>query len=111
MTLVLCCAVRLQKQLPEYEGRVRVVDKAFPLEVYGGGLPDRHELELEIWLAALQEPAATFKPFSDDFPTTTLPAFDAAWCAFQQGDPSDETLTCASAAHSSPKDATSASAK
>lgn len=63
-----------------------MVDKAFPLEIYGGGPPDRHELELEIWLAALQEPAATFKPFSDDFPTTTLPAFDAAWCAFQQGE-------------------------
>lgn len=78
--------MRLQKIAPEYEGRVRVVDKAFPLEIYGGGPPDRHELELEIWLAALQEPAATFKPFSDDFPTTTLPAFDAAWCAFQQGE-------------------------
>lgn len=78
--------MRLQKIAPEYESRVRVVDKAFPLEIYGGGPPDRHELELEIWLAALQEPAATFKPFSDDFPITTLPAFDAAWCAFQQGE-------------------------
>lgn len=62
------------------------MEKAFPLEVYGGGPPDRHELELEIWLAALQEPKATFKPFGDDWPTTTLPAFDAAWCAFQQGE-------------------------
>jgi hypothetical protein len=78
--------VRLQKIAPEYEGRVRLVEKAFPLEVYGGGPPDREELELEIWLAALQEPAAVFKPFGDDWPTTTLPAFDAAWCAFQQGE-------------------------
>lgn len=62
------------------------MERAFPLEVYGGGPPDRHELELEIWLAALQEPEAVFKPLSDDFPTTTLPAFDAAWCAFQQGE-------------------------
>lgn len=60
--------------------------KAFPLEVYGGGPPNRKELELEIWLAALQEPKAVFKPFSDDWPTTTLPAFEAAWCAFQQGE-------------------------
>lgn len=78
--------MRLQKIAPEYEGRVRLVEKAFPLEVYGGGPPDREELELEIWLAALQEPAAVFKPFGDDWPTTTLPAFDAAWCAFQQGE-------------------------
>ena len=77
-------AVRLHKIAPEYEGRVRLVEKAFPLEVYGGGPPDRKELELEIWLAALQESKAVFKPFSDDWPITTLPAFDAAWCAFQQ---------------------------
>ncbi len=62
------------------------MERAFPLEVYGGGPPDRRELELEIWLAALQESEAVFKPFSDDWPTTTLPAFDAAWCAFQQGE-------------------------
>ena len=62
------------------------MERAFPLEVYGGGPPDRQELELEIWLAALQESEAVFKPFSDDWPTTTLPAFDAAWCAFQQGE-------------------------
>ncbi|WKZ46923.1 MAG: DsbA family protein [Anaerolineales bacterium] len=79
-------AVRLQKIAPEFEGRVRLVEKAFPLEVYGGGPPDRTELELEMWLAALQEPKAVFKPFGDDWPTTTLPAFDAAWCAFQQGE-------------------------
>jgi hypothetical protein len=78
--------VRLQKIAPEYEGRVRLVEKAFPLEVYGGGPPDREELELEIWLAALQEPAAVFKPFGADWPTTTLPAFDAAWCTIQQGE-------------------------
>lgn len=72
--------------MPEYEGRVRLVDRAFPLEIYGGGPPDRKELELEIWLAALQEPEAVFKPFGADWPTTTLPAFEAAWCAVQQGE-------------------------
>ncbi len=61
-------------------------ERAFPLEIFGGGPPDRKELELEIWLAALQEPEAIFKPFQDDWPTTTLPAFEAAWCAFQQGE-------------------------
>lgn len=62
------------------------MERSFPLEVYGGGPPDRKELELEMWLAALQEPAALFKPFGDEWPTTTLPAFEAAWCAFQQGE-------------------------
>ena len=62
------------------------MERAFPLEAYGGGPPNREELELEIWLAALQESEAVFKPFSDDWPTTTLPAFEAARCAFQQGE-------------------------
>ena len=78
--------MRLHKIIPEYQGRVRLVERAFPPEVYGGGPPDRKELELEIWLAALQEPEATFKPFGSDWPATTLPAFEAAWCAFQQGE-------------------------
>jgi predicted DsbA family dithiol-disulfide isomerase len=77
-------AVRLHRILPEYQGRVKVRQRAFPLEIYGGGPPDRKELELEIWLAALQEPEAVFKPFKEDWPTTTLPAFEGAWCAFKQ---------------------------
>jgi predicted DsbA family dithiol-disulfide isomerase len=77
-------AVRLHKIMPEYQGRVKLRQRAFPLEIYGGGPPDRKELELEIWLAALQEPEAAFKPFKEDWPTTTLPAFEGAWCAFQQ---------------------------
>lgn len=79
-------AVRLHKIMPEYEGRVRVRQRAFPLEVFGGGPPNRKEIELEIWLAALQEPEAIFKPFKEEWPTTTLSAFEAAWCAFQQGE-------------------------
>src|ERR1051326_1126499 len=79
-------AVRLHKIMPEYQGRVRVRQRAFPLEVFGGGPPNRKDLELEIWLAALQEPEAEFKPFKEDWPTTTLPAFEAAWSAFQQGE-------------------------
>jgi len=76
--------VRLEKILPEYQGKVRLRERAFPLEIYGGGPPDRKELELEMWLAALQEPEANFKPFEgNDWPSTTLPAFEAAWSAFQ----------------------------
>jgi len=78
--------VRLHKILPEYEGRVRLRERAFPLEVFGGGPPDRKELEVEVWFAAMQEPEAVFKPFGSAWPATTLPAFDAAWCAFQQGE-------------------------
>ena len=79
-------AVRLHKIMPEYHGLVKVRQRAFPLEIYGGGPPNRKELELEIWLAALQEPDAVFKPFGEDWPSTTLPAFEGAWCAFQQGE-------------------------
>ena len=79
-------AVRLHKIMPEYQGRVKLRQRAFPLEIYGGGPPNRKELELEIWLAALQEPEAVFKPFKEDWPSTTLPAFEGAWCAFQLGE-------------------------
>jgi predicted DsbA family dithiol-disulfide isomerase len=79
-------ALRLHKIMPEYDGRVKLRQRAFPLEIYGGGPPNRKELELEIWLAALQEPEAVFKPFKEDWPSTTLPAFEGAWCAFQQGE-------------------------
>lgn len=78
--------MRLHKILPEYRGRVRLCGRAYPLEIFGGGPPNREELDLEIWLAALQEPDAVFKPFKGDWPTTTLPAFEGAWCAFQQSE-------------------------
>ncbi len=79
--------MRLHHVLPEYAGRVRLRVRPFPLEVMGGEAAPRHILEQEWWLAALQEPLAEFKPFnSDDWPTTTLPAFEVAWCAAQQSD-------------------------
>lgn len=65
--------------------RVRV--RPFPLEVVGGGPAPRDILEQEWWLAAIQEPAAYFAPYEDDdWPATTLPAFEAAWCAFRQAE-------------------------
>ncbi len=80
--------MRLDKIAPEYAGRVRVIERPFPLEVYGGGPPDRKVLSQEWWLAALQEPAALFRPYTNpEWPATTLPAFEAVWCAKQQ----DET--------------------
>lgn len=79
--------MRLNKIIPEYEGRVKLRERPFPLEVFGGGPPNRRELEQEMWLAALQEPSADFAAFrGEDWPTTTLPAFEAAWCAAQQGE-------------------------
>jgi predicted DsbA family dithiol-disulfide isomerase len=73
--------------MPEYEGRVRVRMHPFPLEAVGGEAAPRDILEQEWWLAAIQEPAADFAPYEgDDWPTTTLPAFEAAWCAFQQSE-------------------------
>lgn len=73
--------------MPEYQGRVRFRLRPFPLEVAGGEAAPRDILEQEWWLAALQEPAARFAPFlGDDWPTTTLPAFEAVWCAAQQNE-------------------------
>jgi predicted DsbA family dithiol-disulfide isomerase len=79
--------VRLHRVIPEYEGRVRVRTRPFPLEVVGSGPAPRDILEQEWWLAAIQEPTAEFARYEgNDWPTTTLPAFEAAWCAFRQGE-------------------------
>ncbi len=80
--------MRLQKILPEFRGRVRYRVRAFPLEIAGDeGPAPRDILRQEWWLAAIQEPEAKFVPYQgDDWPTTTLPAFDAAWCAARQGE-------------------------
>ncbi len=80
-------AVRLHKIMPEYQGRLRLRLRPYPLELLRGEAAPRDILQQEWWLAALQEPAAEFQPWvGDDWPTTTLPAFDAAWAAFQQGE-------------------------
>ncbi len=80
--------MRLHKLMPEYRDRVRYRIRAFPLEIAGDeGPAPRDILQQEWWLAALQEPEATFAPFEgDDWPTTTLPAFDAVWCATRQSE-------------------------
>ena len=81
-------AVRLHRVQREYAGRVNVRVRAFPLEVPRGDPAPRDILEQEWWLAAVQEPDAPFVPYgSDDWPTTTLPAFDAVWAASRQGAP------------------------
>jgi len=62
----------------DYEGRVRVRTRAFPLQLVGAPVAPRDLLAEEWWLAAVQEPAAEFSVFTgDDWPTTTLPAFIA----------------------------------
>jgi predicted DsbA family dithiol-disulfide isomerase len=78
--------VRLHRIGKEYEERVILRTRFFPLELLRPGGPSRPLLEQEWWLAAIQEPAAAFAPYPDtDWPTTTLPAFDAAWAARNQG--------------------------
>ena len=79
-------ALRLDEVLPEYAGRLAVRTRAFPLELVNGEGPPRDILEQEWWIAALQAPEGAFAPYpGDDWPVTTLPAFDAAWAAAQQG--------------------------
>jgi predicted DsbA family dithiol-disulfide isomerase len=73
--------------MPEFRGRATLRIRLFPLELIDGESAPRDILEQEWWLAAIQEPAAEFAPYQgDDWPTTTLPAFEAAWCAARQGD-------------------------
>ena len=73
--------------MPEFQGRATLRIRPFPLELIDGESAPRDILEQEWWLAAIQEPAAAFAPYrGDDWPTTTLPAFEAAWCAARQGD-------------------------
>jgi len=72
--------------MPELHERATLRIRPFPLELIDGYSAPRDILEQEWWLAAIQEPAADFAPYrGDDWPTTTLPAFEAAWCAAQQG--------------------------
>lgn len=72
--------------MPEFHGRARLRMRLFPLELIDNESAPRDILDQEWWLAAIQEPAAVFAPYSgDDWPTTTLPAFEAAWCAARQG--------------------------
>ena len=79
--------VRLQTVAPDYRGRVRLRLRPYPLELIDGTSAPRDILEQEWWLAAIQEPAAPFAPYrSADWPTTTMPAFEGAWCAARQGD-------------------------
>ncbi len=80
-------AVRLHAIMPEFQGRAKLRIRPFPLELIDGESAPRDILDQEWWLAAIQEPAAAFAPYrGDDWPTTTLPAFEAAWCAGCQGE-------------------------
>ncbi len=80
-------AVRLHAIMPEFRGRARLRLRPYPLELIDGHSAPRDVLDQEWWLAALQEPVAAFAPFTgDDWPTTTMPAFEGAWCAARQGD-------------------------
>jgi len=77
-------AVRLHQMQPEFAGRVTFSTRFFPIEFRNGEGPPRDILEQEWWLAAIQEPAASFVPFNGSWPTTTLPAFDVVWAARRQ---------------------------
>ena len=73
--------------MPEFQGRATLRIRSFPLELIDGESAPRDILEQEWWLAAIQEPTAVFASHrGDDWPTTTLPAFEAAWCATRQGE-------------------------
>ena len=73
--------------MPEFQGRATLRIRPFPLELIDGESAPRDILDQEWWLAAIQEPAAAFAPYRGDaWPATTMPAFEAAWCAARQGE-------------------------
>ena len=79
--------VRLRAVMPALAGRATLRIRPYPLELIDGYAAPRDVLAQEWWLAAIQEPLAAFAPHSgDDWPTTTMPAFEAAWCAARQGE-------------------------
>ncbi len=79
--------VRLREVMPSLGGRATLRLRAYPLELIDGFAAPRDVLAQEWWLAAIQEPRAAFAAHSgDNWPTTTLPAFEAAWCVARQGD-------------------------
>ena len=79
--------MRLNTILPQYRDRIQLLHMAYPIELMDGEPPPRDILEQEWWLAALQEPRASFRPFTGGrFPTSTLPAFDAVKAAEAQGE-------------------------
>ena len=58
--------MRLRQVEPEYERRVRVRTRAFPLELLSRHSAPRELLAEEWWMAAVQEPAAEFSAFAGD---------------------------------------------
>jgi predicted DsbA family dithiol-disulfide isomerase len=79
--------VRLRRVMPSLADRLTLRLRAYPLELIDGFAAPRDVLAQEWWLAAIQEPHAAFAAHSGaDWPTTTMPAFEAAWCAARQGD-------------------------
>lgn len=79
--------VRLRAVMPDVQERATLRIRPYPLELIDGFAAPRDVLDQEWWLAAIQEPRAAFSRHSGaDWPTTTMPAFEAAWCAARQGD-------------------------
>lgn len=70
-------SVRLHGVGPEYEGRVRLRVRPFPLEIRRGEPAPRDILEQEWWLAGLQEVDA---PPADSKPGTVSRWITWTWC-------------------------------
>ncbi|MEK6712149.1 MAG: hypothetical protein AABZ64_16400, partial [Nitrospinota bacterium] len=71
--------------MPEFEGRLVVKWRAFPLEVINRRPAPRHIVDQEWPLVAVQEPLCPCRPFPHaEFLRTTLPAFEGYASAFGQ---------------------------
>ena len=78
-------AARLDKVMPEFEGRLNLKWRAFPLEIINDRPAPRHIVDQEWPLIAVQEPLSPCRSWPhDEYLRTTLRAYQAYASAYAQ---------------------------
>lgn len=78
-------AARLDKVMPEFEGRLHLKWRAFPLEVINDRPAPRYIVDQEWPLIAVQEPLSPCRSWpNEEYLRTTIPAFQAYASAYSQ---------------------------
>jgi len=78
-------AARLDKVMPEFEGRLQLKWRAFPLEIINDRPAPRHIVDQEWPLIAVQEPLSPCRSWPhEEYLRTTLRAYQAYASAYAQ---------------------------
>ena len=78
-------AARLDKVMPDFEGRLHLKWRAFPLEIINDRPAPRHIVDQEWPLIAVQEPLSPCRSWPhDEYLRTTLRAYQAYASAYEQ---------------------------